>query len=258
MAESVGGGRIITGGRSYTPRQATAFDAEGTIIETETGAHQAYVYSNGSGLFVDGDTRVEINQFAQEPFLPARNDYSAEPSISRSNVFVARGQIGICTGRLVAGTTMTYSTPHAGINVRTGKLAIETSPEETRCFVIEGDATVRAGSRDLGGTLLRAGEMAVVRANPDGGEPLVSVAAIDRRLLASLNDKVNVACSARRTVTFESIERRSASGAEGESEAPGSNSLAGGDTEIVARPTVPANPPNHLAVSPARLEAPQN
>ena len=87
LAEAVGESEIQTGDKIYAAKQATAFDAPGTVIETKAGAHNAFVYSNGTGMFVDENTRVEIDRFVQEPFKPERNspaDAPFEPSISQS------------------------------------------------------------------------------------------------------------------------------------------------------------------------------
>lgn len=249
LAETVGEGQIITEGRAFAPRQATAFDAPGTVIETRKDSHQAFVYSNGAGLFVDAETRVEVDRFVQEPFRPDRNTTEVEPSISQSDVFIARGQVGICTGQLVSGTTMNYGTPHASVNIRGGKLSIKTNDTETIVYLLEGDATVRGGSRDLGGQVLRAGEQAVVRPGPAGQPPTITVGPIDRSVAASLDDKVNVACNAKKSVSFETIEKKAEQGLD--ETTPGDNTSS--DQEIVARPTTPTAPPPVITVSPDRL-----
>jgi hypothetical protein len=84
-----------------------------------------------------------------------------------------------------------------------------------------------------------------------------------------LDDKVNVACNAKKTVSFETIEKKAeTTGLEGSEQpatpddaAPGDASPsrpgAGGndDTtqEIVARPTTPAAPPTNIVVSQDRI-----
>ncbi len=169
LAEAIGDSQIQTGEKIYTARQATAFDAPGTVIETKEGAHNAFVYSNGTGLFVDQNTRVEIDRFVQEPFKPNRNttaDAVFEPSISQSDVHVSHGAVGVCTSQLVSGSSMNYSTPQASVNIRGGKVAIETNADETIIDLLEGDITVRGGSKDIGGQVLRPGERAVVRSAP--------------------------------------------------------------------------------------------
>ncbi|MSU46417.1 MAG: hypothetical protein EXS42_04660 [Lacunisphaera sp.] len=60
VAETRGETQIQTGGKIYAARQATAFDAPGTVIETKDDSHNAFVYSNGIGMFIDQNTRVAV------------------------------------------------------------------------------------------------------------------------------------------------------------------------------------------------------
>ena len=269
LAETVGNGEITNEGRTYTPKQATAFDAPGTVIETMADSHQAFVYSNGTGMFVDANTRIEIDRFVQEPFRPDRNNTEVEPSMSQSDIFVARGQVGICTGQLVSGSTMTYSTPHAAVNIRGGKLSIKTDGNSTTVYLLEGDATVRSGAKDVGGALLHGGEQAVITPGVGGQPPTVTVGPIDRSTAANLDDKVNVACNAKKTVSFETIEKKAeTTGLEGSEQPPPPGEATPGDStpaapgtgggddttqEIVARPTTPAAPPTNIVVSQDRI-----
>ncbi|MBA4136500.1 MAG: hypothetical protein C0518_04200 [Opitutus sp.] len=274
LAETVGQGEITNEGRTYSPKQATAFDAPGTVIQTKADSHQAFVYSNGTGMFVDADTRIEVDRFVQEPFRPDRNTSTeTEPSISQSDVFVARGQVGICTGAMVSGSTMNYSTPHAAVNIRGGKLSIKTDGDATTVYLLEGDATVRTGSKDVGGALLRPGEQATIRPGPPGQPPSVTVGPIDRTTAQNLDDKVNVACNAKKSVSFEAIEKKAESGGLAESEkepavnpdgtpaestAPGAGTafnpgVDDSEQEIVVTPTTPTAPPTNIIVSPDRI-----
>src|SRR4051812_18838375 len=68
IADAKGEAQIENGGKIYAIRQSTAFNAPGTVIETRAKAHSTVVYSNGTGMFVDESTRVEIEHFTQEPF----------------------------------------------------------------------------------------------------------------------------------------------------------------------------------------------
>jgi hypothetical protein len=277
LAETKGKGEITNDGRTYAPKQATAFDAPGTVIETAVDSHQAFVYSNGTGMFVDQETRVEVDRFVQEPFRPDRNpNMEVEPSISQSDVFLARGMIGVCTGQLVSGSTMNYGSPHGSINIRGGKVAMQTDGDATTVFLLEGDVTVRGGTKDVAGTLLRPGEQATIRPGPPGGAPSITVGPIDRQVMESIDDKVTAACNAKKAVTFEAIEKKADEGlAASEREplvgdappapgtpasaagagAPTDPGAAGSDTtqEIVARPTTPAAPPTNIVVSPDRI-----
>ena len=51
IADAQGEGQIENGEKIYTLRQATAFDAPGSVIETKANSHNAVVYSNGTGAF---------------------------------------------------------------------------------------------------------------------------------------------------------------------------------------------------------------
>jgi hypothetical protein len=202
LAETKGETQIQNGERIYVARQSTAFDAPGTVIETKPEAHNAFVYSNGTGLFVDQITRVEISRFMQEPFSPERNnqlDTPLEPSVSQSNVLVSFGAVGICTSQLISGSTMLYATPHATINIRGGKVVIESGPEGTMVDLLEGDLTVRSGDKDVGGQILRPGERAIIRQAPTGTEPLITIQPIPRDALPLDERRVEMACNARKS-----------------------------------------------------------
>jgi hypothetical protein len=266
LAEAVGEGNITTEGKSHTAKQATAFDAPGTVIETGKDSHQAFVYSNGTGMLVDANTRVEVDRFVQEPFRPDREKSNEiEPSISQSDVFVSRGQVNICTSQLVSGSTMNYSTPNASVNIRGGKVAVSTDGNESTIYLLDGDITVRTGGRDTGGTLVRPGEKVTIRSGPPGRPPVVTVAPIESNMMSVLDDKVGAACAAKKTVSFETIEKKSEFGAEGEPQqevvgngpagTPQAAPSEDGTTEevIVANPTTPSELPTNITVSPDRL-----
>jgi hypothetical protein len=268
IAESQGNTQIQSGDKIYTARQATAFDAPGTIIETKEDSHNAFVYSNGTGMFIDQNTRVEIDRFVQEPFKPQRNasvEGASEPSISHSDVHISHGAVGVCTNQLVSGSSMNYSTPQAAVNIRGGKVSIETSADETIVDLLEGDITVRSGSRDVGGQIIRPGERAVIRPGPVGQPPLVTISQIPPERLQAVDDRVNIACNAKKTVTFEVIEKKAeqgldtpppAAGATGQQKPGDTTAPAGTDDttqDIVPKPTVPEQLPTNVVISPDRL-----
>lgn len=257
VADATGEGQIQNGDKIYTSRQASAYDAPGTIIETKANAHNTIVYSNGTGMFVDENTRVEIDRFTQEPFQPAKEgtlDTPFEPSMSQSNVHVPHGAIGICTNQLLSGSSMLYSTPHAGINIRGGRVSIEAHAGETYVDLLEGDITVRSSGKDVGGQVLRPGERAIIRppAGP-GLEASIEIQQIPQEARKIADDRVELACNAKKSVTFEVISRptdENGSGSEPAGEAAGAGDP---DQEIVAKPTVPANPPTNMVISPHSL-----
>jgi len=272
VAQAIGDSQIQNDDKIYTARQATAFDAPGTIIVTKAGASNVLVFSNGSGMFIDENSRVEITRFDQERFTPERNkavDSAYEPAISHSRIMVTQGGVGICPGKLAAGSSMSYATPFADINVRTGKLTIEATPEATYVDLLDGDITVRgSGGRDVGGQLLRPGERATITPSPTGGQPSVSVGPIPADAMQLADARAGSACNAKKSVTFEVIERKAEVGLDqpagtvattADNTPPATDAEAAGadagesDQEIVAKPTVPQNPPTNIVVSPDRL-----
>jgi len=251
IADAQGESQIENGEKIYTLRQATAFDAPGSVIETKAGSHNAVVYSNGTGMFVDESTRVEIERFTQQPFQPNQAstlDSNYEPSMSQSDVFLSHGAVGICTNQLLSGSSMIYSTSIAGVNIRGGKLVIEAHPDETYVDLLEGDVTVRSTGKDVGGQILRAGERAVIRpASAPGLEPIISIMPIPQEARKRDDERVEIACAARKSVTFEAIARSTEENS-GDEEAG-----AEADQEIVAKPAVPAEPPANIVISPYKI-----
>jgi hypothetical protein len=215
-----------------------------------------------------------------------------EPSISQTQAYVSRGVVGLCTSKLVAGSTMNYSTPLGAINIRGKKVVIEATDDVTKVSMLEGDSTVRGGQSDMGGHLLRAGEQAIIRRGRAGQANTVTIQPIPPSEATVLDDKVAMACIAKKTVYFEVKERPRDGGAESSTEAAADSTgdtASGGTTdasgsgasgavtafdgpvansgftanpvrttvqEIVAVPVVPVNLPVEFTVSPARIITP--
>ena len=247
IADVKGEGQIESGGKIYPIRQSTAFDAMGTAIEIRAKSYSAIVYSNGTGLFMDENTRVEIERFVQQPFQPRKDstlDTTHEPSMSQSNVTLRYGAIGISTNQLHSGSSMTYATRLASITIPGGKLVIEVLTDETHVDQLEGDVTIHLAGKDSGGRVLHAGERAVIRAASDPSlDPVITIMPIPDDARKQDEQRVARASSGRKTVTFEALAV--ASGESGDE--------AAGAEEIVARPTVPSDPPTNIVISPDRL-----
>jgi len=233
LSETVGSGKIENNGQVYEPKQGAAFDAAGTVMVTNKESHQAYVLSSGTGLFLDANTQVQVNQFDQERFQSSPKS-DVEPSVSHINIAISRGTIGCCASQMVSGTTLVFSTPLASVNIRGRRVAIQVSAGETIVYLLEGSVTVRTGDKDAGGVTLQPGERAVVKAGAPGQPPVTTVEPIDNDTRSTLDASVSVACNVRKTVAFETVDAK-------------------GEPEIVARPTVTAEPPNNLTVSPDRI-----
>lgn len=254
----------------------SVYNAQGTVIETKKAEKEedrnkvfsTVVYSNGTGAFFDHDTRVEMRKFIQEPFTPNRADMDVEPSISQTQAFVARGAVGLCTSKQVAGSNMTYATPLGSVNIQGRKIVIETNDDETKISMIEGDSTVRAGALDMGGQVLRAGDQAIIRRGAVGQPNQIQIQRIPTPERTQLDDKVAMACLAKRSVYFEVREKKT-DGTDGSgsntsvsestrvdafdgNSANATGSISGGG-EIVAVPTVPKELPTQFTVSPANL-----
>lgn len=217
----------------------SVFNAQGSSILTKKGSNDSMVYSNGSGIYLDSDTRLDIKKFVQEPFTPNRYDLDVEPSVSQTLAYLSHGLIGLCTSRLAAGSNMIYTTPQATLDIRGKKLVIETSNYETRVSVLEGDVTVRA-SDGSAGQVLRGGQEAIVRSNAaDQTSSIVHVGPIPDERKQFLSDRAAMACIAKRTVYFETVDRK--------------NDAGENTQEIQASEVVPTNKPTDFTISPSQL-----
>jgi hypothetical protein len=207
VADMNGEAQIDTGEKIDDLTKKSVYNAQGTVIETKQKSNNAMVFSNGTGSYFDEDTRVEIKTFAQEPFTPNRTDMDVEPSISQTKAFVARGAIGLCTSKLVAGSNMTYSTALGSVNVRGKRIVVAASDRETKISMIEGESTVKGGDLDLGGQTLKAGQQAIIRKGAPGQPNLVEIQQIPDNEKQALEEKVTLACMAKKTVYFEVREK---------------------------------------------------
>ncbi|MCX6955442.1 MAG: hypothetical protein NTV51_25105 [Verrucomicrobia bacterium] len=278
IADVSGEAQIDIGDMVQDVAKKAVYNAQGTIIETKKAEKEedknkifsTVVYSNGTGAYFDQDTKVELKKFIQEPFTPNRADMDVEPSISQTQAFISRGAVGLCTSKQVAGSNLTYQTPHGSVNIRGRRIVIETNDEETKISMIEGDSTVRAGAMDMGGHTLRAGDQAIIRPGAPGGPNLITIRPIPGNDMPLLDDKVAMACLAKKTVYFEVREKRT-DGVDDRSTAGNNFTATDGGTvtafdgtnpngasspgggEIVVVPTVPNELPVQFTVSPANL-----
>jgi hypothetical protein len=243
VADLKGDSHVDNGERIEALTKKSVFSAEGTTIETKPDSTDSLVFSNGTAVFVAPETRFEVKKFLQEPFSPNRTDLDAEPSISQTLLRMSRGALGICTSKLVAGSSMTCVTPHATINIRGRKVMVEIVGEETRVSLLEGDVTV-IGNPSTSGQTLRPGQQAIIRRASVDQEPFVSVQPIPEESLAKIDENVSLACLSRRTVYFEVVDR-------GDGTTPFDGEEAGEIRPVEITPTAPPTP---FTVSPARID----
>jgi hypothetical protein len=214
VADVEGIASINTGEKIEDLTKKSVHAAEGVILETKAESKDAIVLSNGTGIGFDADTRLEVNRFLQEPFSPNRSDLETEPSVSQTAATLSRGSIGLCTSKLVAGSSMIYSTRHASVAIRGRKVVIETTDNQTVVSLIEGDVTVR-GDMMAGGQTLKPGQQAIITRPSSFEPPVIVIQPIPKDDVKRLEDKVAIACMARQTVYFEVGERQNEGAADG-------------------------------------------
>lgn len=207
VADIAGKSEVNTGEKIVELSEKSVFSAEGTVIETKPDSTNSIVMSNGTGIFLDPDTRLEVKRFLQEPFQPDRTDLETEPSISQTRSYLPRGTVGLCSSKLVAGSTMQYTTPLVEVNIRAQKLVIETTENQTVVSAIEGNVTLR-GAGFIGGEPLSSGQQAIITRSSLNQPPQIVVRPIPDEDMPVLGTKVTQACMARRTVYFDIAERQ--------------------------------------------------
>jgi hypothetical protein len=241
VAEVEGFAQVNTGEKIEDLTEKSVFDAEGTIVETKPDSSNALVMSNGVGLNFGPDTKLVVKRFLQEPFQPNRTDLESEPSVSQTRTMLSRGAVGICSGKLVAGSSMIYDTPHGSVAIlsqNVQKIAIQVADDTTTVSLFEGAITLR-GDNMAGGEALQPGQQAVIRKRGVNQPPEITITPIPADQKDLLEDMVNSACQARKKVYFDVAERQ--------------NEVDGAFSELDPKILVPDDPTEFgPAVSPAR------
>ena len=241
VAEVEGFAQVNTGEKIEDLTEKSVFDAEGTVIETKPDSQNSLVMSNGVGINFAPDTKLIVKRFLQEPFQPNRTDLESEPSVSQTKTTLARGAVGICSGKLIAGSSMVYDTPHGSVNILSQsvqKASMEISDDTTTITLFEGAITLR-GDNMAGGEALKPGQQAVIRKRGVNQPPEITISDIPPAQQQRLEDMVNSACQARKKVYFDTAERQ--------------NDVDGADSELIPVVVNPLDPTEvGPIVSPAR------
>jgi hypothetical protein len=147
------------------------------------------------------------------------------------------------------------------------------SNNATTISMIEGESTVNAGIVDTGGHPLKNGQQAIITPGANGAPPQIKIQDIPNNQVKDLNQKVTMACNAKKTVYFEArgqesdtvvpINGRSPAvstptsqvtafdGNDGAATTtPVSNPSTSTSQTIVAVPTAPSNTPVQYEVTP--------
>jgi hypothetical protein len=265
VADESGDVQIDTGTKIDELTKHSVYNAEGSVIDTKPNSVSAMVFSNGTGLVFNPDTHVEIKRFQQEPFIPNRTDMDVEPSISQTQAFVTHGSVSVCTSKLVAGSSMTYTTPLGSVNIQGGQVVVQANNGQTIISMINGEASVTDGPDDAGAHLLRDGQQAVFTADPNGGPATMTIQPIPTGQVAGLTAMAAAACASKKTVYFETRYRTNSltSSPGGINAFDGDDGATGNATptgpvgsqppDIVAIPTANSNVPVQFTVSIATL-----
>src|SRR5580658_8918400 len=100
VADTNGDTQIDTGLEIDDLTKKSVYNAEGTVVESKASSNASVVLSNGTGIYFDVNTRVDIRKFEQEAFRPNRSDVEDEPSLSSTKLYVEHGVIGVSTSKL--------------------------------------------------------------------------------------------------------------------------------------------------------------
>lgn len=240
VAEVSGGVTFVVGGKTIELKKGQTQPAQGARIDTAPGANLILVYSNGTSIFVDEKTAMEIRRFVQKPFPAGVDTAVIEPSSSDTMVSVTQGRVIITTNQLATGTSMIYLTPHAQVKIRGKEVVIEVRDQDTRITVVVGDATVTPLNAGPGGVgqVLHTGQMAIVTnaSATTAAADLIRVMTVDPSVLNGFAAQIAAAERAQKIVLFETV-----------------NPAGGRPPEIQAKAVVPVDLPVPLTVSPSTL-----
>ena len=227
VAETDGAVTFTVSGHAAALKKGDSVVAQGMWVETGPAASAILVYSNGTSIFIDAQTIVEIRKFVQQPFPAGIDTAVIEPSVSDTVAMVKQGRVIITTNQLAAGSSMVYLTPESQVNIRGKEVVIEVNNQVTRVLMLAGDATVTPSSAAPGavGQTIHGGQMAVVQ---------IQVMPLDQDAANQVASQVAAAERAQKVVVFGTAD-------------------AGGAPDIQARAVVPANLPVPLTVSPSTL-----
>ena len=257
VADLVGDAQIDRGVEIDDLTKKSVFSAEGASLETKANSNTTIVLSNGTGIYVDVNTQVQIKAFEQDAFRPNRSDIEDEPSLSRTKLVVQHGVIGVSTSKMVAGSTMLYETSLATASIRGRQAVIVAEDNLTVISMVQGEATVQAGplARPL---LVKNHQQIIIHPGNPGEANIVEIQDIpegeEEDAMQWLEYRVVTADSARKLVYFE-VQARKCDGSDDGSIGlfDGASNSESSNNQIVAVPVAPANPPIDTNVSPANL-----
>jgi hypothetical protein len=241
VAEINGSVTFIVGGKVIDLKKGQSVLVEGAHIETGPGANLVLVYSNGTSIYIDEKTIIDIRRFVQKPFPVGIDTTVIEPSASETIGRITQGRVIITTNELATGTSMIYLTPETQVRVRGREVVIEVTDQATNITLLHGDVTVtplNAAPGDIGQTL-HDGQMAIVASSATAAA-VVEVVPAPQVQANDLGTKVAATERAQQTVIFETVTTPT----------PGETTPT---AEVQAKAIVPVDLPVQLTVSPSTL-----
>ncbi|HTT56065.1 MAG TPA: FecR domain-containing protein [Opitutaceae bacterium] len=245
VAEVNGAVTYVVGGKVVKLEKGASLPVEGAHIETAAGSSLVLVYSNGTSIYIDENTIVDIRRFLQKPFTPGVDTTAMEPSASDTLARITQGRVIVSTNELSTGTSMVYQTPDAQVRIRGHEVVIEVQNQSTNVVLLAGDVTVTPVNAPPGdiGQSLHTGETAVITSNSASTTAAATVQIVPNNLdlTNALAPKFASTERAQSTVVFQSITT------------PAGNGSETATTVIQALAVVPAAMPVQLTVSPSTL-----
>ena len=245
VAEVNGAVTYVVGGKVVKLEKGASLPVEGAHIETAAGASLVLVYSNGTSIYIDENTIVDIRRFLQKPFTPGVDTTAMEPSASDTLARITQGRVIVSTNELSTGTSMVYQTPDAQVRIRGHEVVIEVQNQSTNVVLLAGDVTVTPANAAPGdiGQALHTGETAVLTSNAASttAAATVQIEQTNPNLTTALAPKFASTERAQSTVVFQSVTT------------PAGSSADTATTVIQAQAVVPAAMPVQLTVSPSTL-----
>lgn len=176
------------------------------VIESGPESSASGVLSNNTGLFIGPNSRFELTRFAQAPFAADPNRVEDEPSISNIEGVVYSGSFAFCFANQVFGSTAKYSVLGADVSLRGKRVVIDATDVKTTIYVVDGEATVKAGPTDQAGTIVQSNKKVTITPGVGGDYPVIVVDDIEPGMAEKLSNQLSAACLARRAVFFATPE----------------------------------------------------
>jgi len=211
VAEVNGGISYVVGGKIQALKKGASLPVNGARIETNAGASVTLVYSNGTAIFIDENTILEVQKFVQKPFGPGADTKINEPSASVTLGLVQQGRILVKTNKLVTGTSMIYLTPKGQAKIRGQEVIINVRDRETTLSVISGDVTFMPSNAPIGdpGQVISSGQTASLSGNPGqtvSSAATVVVTPLDTSAVAGLSTQIASLDRGQKSVLFGNID----------------------------------------------------